>query len=536
MKDQKYFFYIAFHFIFIMSFNQSHQQRDDLDVIDLQGALEEEEDQEDYITFHVSSETIKIKFHQFCKYSHIIQEECQNMNGIQDIIERLERDLQRYQIRPDNIKKFFKLLKKDKMQITSDQYLDFCKLSEIFKVKSLKRLLKIYSQKFSQNLNFVINLLIEQQNQELDDLFPDDYVSNDAENILVKNVEDCLNNELFGHLSASTIYRIIEKSGNQIKSDTLFRFIFESIEERFCLLKFLDLKQLSNENLEALKLIYQQNESRKFLDFLPNDFPFLKKLLDDKQILETKLEQLKEIKEQIEQMNTQITSDNSGLKSQVQSLENENQRFKDLNIEISSENDRLKSDNQRLIDKNQQLETQNSQIIIDNTQLKSKNRKLLDENRQVENQNKQFGEENHILKEQQAKMKDENDKLKIHIKEEKESNDHLQSMCNKLTIENNQNKTLKNKFEEENKDFENQINQMKKEKLNDQELIKDGKNFSNMTEKFVLNFQNLKDINKSGISFIFIKQFYIMHVNQGILNLLNIFYLLANSILNQKIF
>lgn len=508
-----------------MSFNQSHQQRDDLDVIDLQGALEEEEDQEDYIIFHVSSEIIKIKFHQFCKYSRIIQEECQNMNGIQDIIERLERDLQRYQIRPDNIKKFFKLLKKDKMQITSDQYLDFCKLSEIFKVKSLKRLLKIYSQKFSQNLNFVINVLIEQQNQELDDLFPDDYVSNDAENILVKNVEDCLNNELFGHLSASTIYRIIEKSGNQIKSDMLFRFIFESIEERCCLLKFLDLKQLSHENLEALKQIYQQNESRKFLDFLPNDFAFLKKLLDDKQILETKLEQLNEIKEQIEQINTQITFDNSQLKSQVQSLENENQRFR-------SEIDQLKIDNQRLIDKNQQLENQNSQITTDNAQLKSQNSKLLDENQQVESQNKQIREENQLLNKQQAKLKEENDKLQIQIKEEKESKNQLQSVCNKLTQENNQNLALKNKFEKENKqiieknkDYVNQIYQREKDKIVEQKLIEDYKSFNNAIEKFFLNFQNIKEIKKIGISFIFIKIFYIMLVNQVILNLLNIFFL-----------
>lgn len=144
----------------MFSANKKLPQRKDIAIIDLKNADEEENST---LIFHLSSEIIKIKFHQFCKYSLIIQEECENEISIKNIIEKLEAKVREYHIKEENIKNFFNLLKKEKIEINSDQFSDFCKLAEIFKVNSLKKCLKAYSQKFSDDLNFNINLLLKQK-------------------------------------------------------------------------------------------------------------------------------------------------------------------------------------------------------------------------------------------------------------------------------------------------------------------------------------------------------------------------------------
>lgn len=208
---------------------------DDSAIINLQDALEEEEEN-DIIQFHLSSEIIQIHIHQLCKYSHLIQKEFQQGTELSILIPTLEQKFKKYQVKDKNIKFFFQLLKKEKMEITSNQYIDLCKLAEIFEVSSLKKLLRIYYQKFSKNLNLIINLMLEENSFEVDYLFPHDCLSNEFEECLINNIDKCFNIDIFGQLPISTIYRIIEKSNlNNITNDFLYDFIMKSIEKRYCL-------------------------------------------------------------------------------------------------------------------------------------------------------------------------------------------------------------------------------------------------------------------------------------------------------------
>ena len=198
--------------------SQANQPQNNLLVLNLQNVSDdiEEEEEHDMIVFHLSSEIIKINFYQFCKYSHLIQKEFHNTTSIQEIIENIENKIHQYHIKDESVKKLFKIFNDEQIEIAIDEYNDFCKLAEIFKVKSIKKLLKRTAQKFSENVQFLLNLLINRiedlKSSESIELFENDYISYDIEEKLSKHVNDCLKSDNFSQLPISMVYRIIEKS------------------------------------------------------------------------------------------------------------------------------------------------------------------------------------------------------------------------------------------------------------------------------------------------------------------------------------
>lgn len=299
-------------------------------------------------------------------------------------------------------------------------------------------------------------------------MFPVDYISNEIEDCLIKNLNECFKNELFSQLNVSTIFRIIEKSDiNQIKSDALFEFISKSIEERCCLLNFLDVKNLSDEKFEFLCKIYLQNKS--LFIYLPNDVVYLKKMMDLNKKNENEIIQLKQNQQQIENQIKQANSRNDQLQNQIEKIKTENQ----------------------------QIVNQNNVLINENKSLKEKLN--------------QIKEENKILCEKQNIIKNEYQNLQYQLNKEKENKNHFENLYNELLKESRQNLIIKEKVEEENKimaiknnEFVNQINEMKKEKLNDKKIIEDSKNFNTMIEKFVMDFNDFDETTKSKIFFLYL--------------------------------
>lgn len=123
--------------------SQANLPQNNLLILSLQNVSDdiEEEEEHDIIIFHLSSDIIKINFYQFCKYSHLIQKEFHNNTSIQEIIENIEKKILQYHIKDESVKKLFKIFNDEQIEIAIDEYNDFCKLAEIFKVKSLKKLL-----------------------------------------------------------------------------------------------------------------------------------------------------------------------------------------------------------------------------------------------------------------------------------------------------------------------------------------------------------------------------------------------------------
>lgn len=173
----------------------------------------------------------------------------------------------KYGVKEESIKNFLEILQDEKGNITFDQYADLVKLSNIFEVKSLQILLKNFAQENSHNIDFIISMILGQDIESHEIMI-------EMEEILTKNITECLKNEKFSQLKTPVLYRIIEKSDHsQLQNDLLYEFIKKSIDDRFPLFYFIDLKSLSDENFNDLC----ENVPNKYLGNLPINLNYLKK-------------------------------------------------------------------------------------------------------------------------------------------------------------------------------------------------------------------------------------------------------------------
>ena len=274
----------------------SYYQNQDFVTFNLQDAIDQ--DDSDKVTFRLSSEIIKIDLYKLYKYSQLFKDGPTGNQTIKHLSENLDQIAQQYKIKEDSIKIFLKLIQEDKADISCNHYCDLYKLSDIFKVNPLKKLLNNFAIQNSQNIDFIINLIIDQQSLENHELFQLDDISSNMEDVLCNNIDKCLLNQNFGILQSPTIYRIIEKSDkDKINSDILYDFIMKSIKDRFLLLYFLDIKKLSYERLTNFCIFYS-SESKRYFDYLKIDINYVKSLIDEKRRLENIVDNLNREKEE----------------------------------------------------------------------------------------------------------------------------------------------------------------------------------------------------------------------------------------------
>lgn len=81
-------------------------------------------------------------------------------------------------------------------------------------------------------------------------------------------------------LPISIVDHIVSKSEEEISSDLLFDFISKSIEERFTLLSFLNIQNLTDSKFGELFDLYDQHP-KYFFQYLPLDISFLKSIKDE---------------------------------------------------------------------------------------------------------------------------------------------------------------------------------------------------------------------------------------------------------------
>ncbi|KAK8880828.1 hypothetical protein M9Y10_003522 [Tritrichomonas musculus] len=459
-------------------------------------------DDNENIDFPISSDNnIKIPFLQLLKYSRIVQQEYPK----NEIIDRLSSQLQHFQrtcnIKSENISTFFKLLKDEQIEVSSDQFCDLCTLSEIFKVDSLQKLLDRYLEKHSQNIDLIIHLLIDQISSENSELFIQNRFSANMEKYLNDNVDKCIEDENFGKLPASVINRIFEKSDIQkISSDMLYDFIVKCINERFVLFKFLDIRKLSDQNFNDMYLNYSKlNESNliKYYDYLRIDLKYIKLLKDDVHKSKNQIEMLNEkntqyqkeqyqFKDQINQMQNHINELEmlkSQLQMQINKLTNENEKYKNINQQIKEEKKQLESQISKLENENNEIKTQKDQFEIQAN-------KLMKENNELKAQKQKIEQEKNQVEIQTNETKKECDE-KI-----KKNQSQYMEQINELTSKNEQ---LAEKLEEFKKmNNENNENKMKK--------------YFDIIKELISHVSDIGKISISGIYLMFKEQSYIMHV------------------------
>lgn len=347
-------------------------------------------DENDQIQIRISSQIIQIRYYQLCKYSKLIEKEYTRQN-IEDSlpidIARFQRD---FHIQDQNVITFFRIIKEENVEIFGNQFRDLFRLSEFFKVRSLQNFLIRYAQDNFRDINFIIDLMNDPRFNEICEVIQDNQLSLQMEQLLSNQIESCLENDKFGNLNISIIHRIISKS-NIKSSDSLYRFIANSIQDRHILFSFLDISNLSDSNFNNLYNDYVQRKNTPtdfYYHYLNPNLAYIKKLRDDHEI---------DI--------PQLSNRDQQLSNEIQQLSNKNQQLSNKNQQLSNENQKLSNDTVQLSKKIQQSSSKNSELSEQIKNLKNDNKFLSDQlnnippfyktqiqayNKMIENQKKSF--------------------------------------------------------------------------------------------------------------------------------------------------
>lgn len=504
----------------------------------LQDEFVKEEDQIDTVDVQLTSTKINFSLLQLFKYSQYVQEEFLHNFITNNLITKLQKIEKENHIKSESIKTFFKFIEDGELFITEDEYFDLYKLSEIFKVNPLKKCLQNYTRENSSNINFLIELILNQQSTK-SEFFSSDLISIDAEELLKDQIDKCLSNKKFGKLPISTIYRILEKSKENLKSsDLLYDFIIESIEERCSLFQFIQFNSISDEKFIEIFEYYQQNKnSINYFHFLPVDLKYIKTLKDEKQSLEKKVKEIERKSQEQQELlkkkindfddkNKKLEKENNNLQTQINKILNDHKEkvnlikndFEQQIRKITKNNDQLKIEIEKLEQKNKSFQAQINKIIDDHLQKENRI------NSEFEQKINELTKNNDVLKAQIANLEKEKKDQKLQI-------DQLNSQIQKLKSENkkciDEKEILVKKVEKEkekgislpytgNNVFNGIINYLKINKNVDDYLrITSSSEYSDHLNKNVIRFDSRKyfasdDIQNSWICFEFINHFIIL--------------------------
>ncbi|KAK8860814.1 hypothetical protein M9Y10_012504 [Tritrichomonas musculus] len=339
----------------------NHDQDEDKFIFDLNNEMEEEA-KDDLINIQLSSNLIQVHYYQIFKYSELIQEGYNKKEAIDSLPQYIQEIQDKYHIDEDNLVTFFKMIKEEKIEIKNSQYSDLYRLSKLFQVKSLQRSLNKYAHKFSKNINFIINLMVDHHRNKNDEIFAIDDFSKEMEIFLVNNINECLVNESFQHLPVSVIYRMIDQSRREdVSNDLLYEFIMESIDSRFVLFSFVNIEKLTEKHFEDLCEQYSKwkgSEIKRYCEYLTIDILFIKRMKDEKIRLDKEHEkQIQEMMDKNILLQTklkELTRENKSLQDQINKTNDIHEIFQKNILKLEGYNNSLqnqmKKDNQMFRD------------------------------------------------------------------------------------------------------------------------------------------------------------------------------------------
>lgn len=317
---------------------------------------------DDIISIQLKSNIIEISFKLLTTYSETIRKKCDINNAEEFITKNLENYENNYGVEEKNIILFFKLIQEEKTTtIQPDDFWDLNLLSTFFKVKKFKKKLKKYSQHHSNDISFICGLILKQSSPHFSFFFGDiDDSTTEFENILKENVESCLKSEQFGRLPISHISRIIEGSKNEFSSDSLYDFIYQSIEIRCDLFRFLDVSKLSDVRFNDLYRNYNQEPRPDYFIMLPADINYIYTLRNN----------------------------DENNKGQIDQLIRENIKLRDENKRLKNHRNKLKEKDQLVTIESltKELKLVKTYQSIQEAALLDENKKLIEENKKIQNE------------------------------------------------------------------------------------------------------------------------------------------------------
>lgn len=204
------------------------------------------------------------------------------------------------------------------------------------------------------------------------------------EELLVNNIDRCLQNQNFKKLPISVIHRIFQKSGGQnFSSDILYEFIAESIESRSVLFSFIKIRDLSENNFDDLYkkfLSANENGSSIYFRYLSADIAFIKSLKEEKNKIQidlgNKINELESNNRLIQIEVEKQKTDNESLQNKANLLENENHSLQDQINHLTSGNESLQNRIARLESDNESLRNELNQSNNENLENREQIKRL----------------------------------------------------------------------------------------------------------------------------------------------------------------
>lgn len=334
----------------------NHDQDEDKFIFDLNNEMEEEAN-DDLINIQLSSNLIQVHYYQIFKYSELIQEGYNKKEAIDSLPQYIQEIQDKYHIDEDNLVTFFKMIQEEKIEIKNSQYSDLYRLSKLFQVKSLQRSLNKYAHKFSKNINFFINLMVDHHRNKNDR--NKNHQLQKCRHFLIKNINECLVNESFQHLPVSVIYRLIDQSRREdVSNDLLYEFIMESIDSLFVLFSFVNIEKLTEKHFEDLceQLIKRMKDEKIRLD--KDHEKQIQEMMDKNNLLQTKLNELTKENESLQERIFHLEEDNKNLQDQVSKTNDTHEIFQKNILKLESDNNSLQNQLNQMKKDNQMIRNQ----------------------------------------------------------------------------------------------------------------------------------------------------------------------------------
>lgn len=287
----------------------------------------------------------------------------------------------------------------------------------------------------SEDISFISCLIIEQNPDMNEYIIHNNVICFEIEECLINKVDECLQNEQFGKIPISTIYRILEKSQKHISSDLLYDFIRKSIGERYILFHFVEISQLSEDKIEQIcnDIDASNPSANHYYEYLKLDLVYMKSLKYESNEKERQINSLfkenNELKQAVDESNTSIN----------QLLQDKQEIHKKF-IEISTQKDHLLAEYNMYQKTNADLNNQLSQLFTENNDIKQKNIEF-------QTQCKQLLIEKNDIEKNATLLKSQKDQLQKIVNKFKEDNKkmitlykNLQDKYNNVAKKNEENK------------------------------------------------------------------------------------------------
>ena len=326
---------------------------------------------------------VDVPLFELVKYSRVVQEELQTNYTIKRIQSEVQTLISNNELEEENVFNFYSLLSGERVEINNSNYWDLFKLSCLFKVEPLKRSLFEYSEEHSNDVGFMIELLKEEEKdrnmiEKNEYSFSIEYLSN-IEEVLSNQINECFQNENFGKLSISTIYRILSKSShNEIESDLLYEFINESIEERHPFFSFLKYSTMSDQKFNELYSNISKtsdSKSKHYYEYLRVDLEYIRRLKEENEYLIKENQRKDEYNEELQRKQNLISKENEELQNKQNLISKENEELQRKQNIISKENEEQKKQVRELLEN----QKQNERMITELKEQKDENKSRIKE-------------------------------------------------------------------------------------------------------------------------------------------------------------